>query len=107
MNPNSLTELTTIESLLAAADVPEDHRQSALWCLRQLPPLFHEFLRTYDSRQSDEILRLARALLLKLNGAAAGAVREQLVGLYERLGLGEFPVKAAPPAPARRTRKAC
>ena len=105
MDVDPLTELATIQSLVAAADLPEDIRQSALWCLRQLPKLYREFTRTYDSRFVDEILRLTRAALLKVAGTpTAEAVCAQLAVLHERLGMGEFNLKPLPP-PARRSRK--
>src|SRR5262245_47123507 len=104
MQVDPLTELTTIEGLLReAADIPEDARESALWCLRQLPAPYQAFARTYDARHAEEALRLVRAALQKLGrSSSAAAVREQLAGLHERLGLGDFQIEPAP-APARRS----
>jgi hypothetical protein len=102
MDMDPLTELATLRSVLEAADLPQDCRESALWCVGQLPELYRELARTYDSRHGDEILRLARGLMLKVGShPVAGAVRVQLLGLHERLGFGELDLK-----PPRRPRKA-
>jgi hypothetical protein len=102
MDAEPLTELATLRSLLEAADLPQDCRESALWCLGQLPELYRELARTYDSRHGDEILRLARALVLKVGGhPVAEGVREHLLSLHERLGFGALDLK-----PPRRPRKA-
>src|SRR5262245_20571752 len=99
-------ELTTIQGLLEGADLSPQSRQAALWCLQQLPGLYAEFSRTYDARYADEVLRLARAALQEITGSPVeGAVRVQLVGLHERLGLREYGL--GPPRPtARRSPKA-
>src|SRR5262245_11495311 len=104
MDVDPLPELTAMQGLVEATNLPEDAKQSALWCLRQLPKLYREFTRTYDSRFVDEILRLTRAALQKVGDSpAAEAVCGQLAGLHERLGLGEFNLKPLPP-PTRRPR---
>jgi hypothetical protein len=106
MDENPLPEIATIETLLQEADMPEDVRQTALWCIRQLPGLYRDLGRTYDSRHGDEILRLSRAACLKVTDpGVAEAVRAQLIGLHERLGFGTLDVKPRRP-PARRSRKA-
>jgi hypothetical protein len=106
MDENALPEITTIERLLEGAEMPADARQTALWCVRQLPGLYRDLARTYDSRHGDEILRLSKAASLKVPDASvAEAVREQLVGLHERLGFGALDLKPPRP-PARRSRKA-
>ena len=105
MEVTDLTEITAIQDLLASANLPEDSRQTALWCLRQLPDLYRELARTYDSRHGDEILRLTRAVFHKAAGSSVGdAVREQLIGLHERLGFGTLELRVPRP-PARRARK--
>ena len=106
MDELRLTEIATIETLLEGAEMPEDARQTALWCVKQLPGLYRDLARTYDSRHGDEILRLSRAASLKVTDPRlAEAVREQLVGLHERLGFGRLDLKPPRP-PARRSRKA-
>ncbi len=105
MEATDLTEITAIQNLLATADLSEDTRQTTLWCLRQLPDLYRELARTYDSRHGDEIQRLTRAIFQKVSVSPVGeAVREQLVGLHERLGFGALELKLPRP-PARRARK--
>jgi hypothetical protein len=106
MDENSLPEIAAIATLLQGADMPEDARQTALWCIQQLPGLYRDLGRTYDSRHGDEILRLSRAASLKVPDAGvAEAIREQLVGLHERLGFGKLDLKPRRP-PARRPRRA-
>jgi hypothetical protein len=106
MDDNPLPEIAAIETLLTEADLPQDARQTALWCVRQLPGLYRDLARTYDSRHGDEILRLSRAASLKVSDLrVAEAIRGQLVGLHERLGFGALDLKPRRP-PARRSRKA-
>ena len=106
MDENQLPEIATIETLLHGADMPAEVRQTALWCIQQLPGLYRDLGRTYDSRHGDEILRLSRAASLKVTDAGvAEAIRTQLVGLHERLGFGALDLKPRRP-PARRSRKA-
>src|SRR5215475_7031959 len=106
MDENQFTEIGAIETLLRGAAIPDDTRQTALWLIKQLPALYRNLARTYDSRHGDEILRLTRAATQKVaDPRLAEAVREQLVGLHERLGFGTLDLKP-PRAPARRSRKA-
>ncbi len=106
MDVDPLTELTTLQGLLEAANLPDDTRQAALWCVKQLPGPCREFSRDYDSRHGDEVLRLAKGAAQKVaDSSVAATVREQLAELLARLGLGV--VDLAPPRPpARRRRKA-
>jgi hypothetical protein len=106
MDADQLPELTTARDLLEAADMADDARQTALWCLRQLPEQYRELARTYDGRHLDEIVRLARVASQKVAGSpVADAVRVQLVRVHQRLGFGVLELKTAK-APARRPRKA-
>src|SRR4051812_3639067 len=106
MDAEPFLELATIENLLAAADVPQEERESALWCVRQLAPLYRDFARTYDGRFSDEVVWLARAALDKVSRSpVATAVREAFVALHERVGLDASRLRVPEPR-ARRPRKA-
>lgn len=106
MDADQLPELVTARGLLEAADMADDARQTALWCLRQLPEQYSELARTYDSRYLDEVLRLARVASQKVaDSPVADAVRVQLVRVHQRLGFGVLELKTAR-SPARRTRKA-
>jgi hypothetical protein len=106
-------ELTKLRGLVKRAKLVADTEHSVLWCLDQLPKLYAEFCRTYESRFVDAILRLAQGVLKKLAEASLGtAVRvgEALVallgGLHERLGLAPLALKLAAPGSGRKKKSA-
>ena len=112
MNVAGLAEITALRSLVQRANLAAEVKHSALWCLDQLPPLYDEFRRNYESRFADSILRLARAVLKRLSeegtgpgaGRVAGAVGTPPGGLHERLGLA--PLAPRPIVPSGRGRGA-
>src|SRR5206468_2851527 len=59
-------EFLEMESLVQAADLPEESRHTLVWCLGQLPALFSKLCQTYESRYGDEIIRLERGMLKRL-----------------------------------------
>ncbi len=95
MEPGRLVELVAMRTLLQKARLAEEARHTALWCLDQLPALYADFRRNYESRFGDGILRLVRAILKRLaevgTGEDAGLVARALVSklarLHVRLGL--------------------
>jgi hypothetical protein len=105
MEPGRLAELVALRTLLLKARLAEEARHTALWCLDQLPALYADFRRTYESRFGDTILRLAQAVLKRLaevgTGEDARRVAEVLVtklaGLHVRLGLPPLALKLAVP----------
>ena len=104
MDTDELPELGAARGLLEAADMPEDARQTALWCLRGLPEQYRELARTYDGRYLDEVVRLARVASQKVAGSpVAEAVRLQLVHLHQRLGFGVLGLKTASAGRSRKT----
>ncbi len=112
MEDSGLIELTTLRTVINKASLAEEARRTSLWCLDQLPPLYADFRRTYESRFGDSIFRLAQAILKRLaekgTGDDAGRVGAVLVAelgsLHERLGLPALGLKVvvvAAPARAR------
>ncbi|HKI30654.1 MAG TPA: hypothetical protein VKA46_02090 [Gemmataceae bacterium] len=109
MEPGGLPELVALRTLLQKACLAEEVRHGALWCLDQLPQLYADFCRNYESRFGDGILRLVRAILKRLaeggTGDDAGRVALALVarldGLHVRLGLPPLALKPAVPVVRR------
>ena len=100
-----MEELTAIGQAVQSADLSVPARDTALWCLEQLPRLCQEFQKTYESRYWDEILRREQGMMAELAGLdpeVTAGVLERLRTLHERLGLPQFAVK---PQPVVRTRK--
>ena len=49
-----------------AAAIPAASKQTALWCIGRLPPLYVNYRMTNESRYGDEITRLVQAVLKEL-----------------------------------------
>ena len=99
------TELTAIQHLVEAAGLPERQRQTIFWSLKQLPPLYHELMRTYESRYVDEILRLVTLIRAALanNGSLelAEVIATRITDMHSRRG---FPRLGLKPVTAPRTK---
>jgi hypothetical protein len=103
MQPDGLAELAALRTQVQSARLADDVKHASLWCLDQLPKLYEDFFRTYESRFADVILGLARAVLKRLaekgSGKDAGRVAEVLVaqlgGLHGRLGLAPLVLRPA------------
>jgi hypothetical protein len=104
-------ELDEIGNLVNAANIPEDDRRMAAWCLQKLPALCQAFRETYESRYADEITRLERGLVMRFadqQPATSAQTRELAISLttrfqslHEQLGLPEFQPAKQRTAPAR------
>ena len=105
-------EVAAVVGWVEATDLSADAKNSLMWCLNQLPALARDFGRTYESRYTDQVLRLEQGMLGKVaeeNAAGlAEALIERLRALHERLGLpGVDPkLRPAPPPLPRKKRKA-
>jgi hypothetical protein len=106
------TELATIQDLVEAAGIPDRPRQTIFSSLKQLPSLYQELMRTYESRYVDEILRLVTVIRQALtnNGAQelAQTIATRMTGMHSRRGfpsLGLKPAAAVPPKRPKRTAK--
>jgi hypothetical protein len=89
-------DLQAVRDVVDAADLPDEVRERAAWCLGRLPKLYRELAQTSEARFSDEIRRLVQALLVALSPAShrtAEAVTLRLAALHERLGLPNLDLK--------------
>jgi hypothetical protein len=104
------TELAAIQNLIEAAGIPDHPRQTILSCLKQLPPLYQELLRTYESRYVDEIVRLVTIIRKALanNGALelGEAIATRMTQMHSRRGFPSLGLKPAAPTPAKRSKRA-
>lgn len=102
-------ELDEIGNLVKAANIPEDDRRMAAWCLQKLPALCQAFRETYESRYADEITRLERGLVMRFSEQPAStssgprelatSLTTRFQSLHEQLGLPEFqPIKLRTPS---------
>ncbi len=100
-----LTELEAIPDLVRGARVPDAARQTAAWCLRQLPGHYRDFCRTCDCRHGDEIKRIVEGLLMALaeDAAAAESITGQIRAMHARLGIPA--IKLSSPRPARKKKR--
>ena len=99
------TELGAIQTLVEAAGIPDRPRQTILSSLKQLPPLYQEMMRTYESRYVDEILRLITLIRASLanNGCleVGEVIATRITAMHSRRG---FPRLGLKPAAAPRTK---
>ena len=103
METDGLAELAVLRTQVQSARLADDVKHAALWCVDQLPELYRDFFRTYESRFADAILGLARAVLKRLAGKGSGEDAQkvaevlvaQLGGLHERLGLAPLVLRPA------------
>ena len=105
--------LGALEDGIQATAIPGGCKQSAAWCIRQLPPLYTLFRQTNESRYGDELSRLFQCVLKELTkGETACPKAQQLVAsipgrlhlLHEQLGLPRLELKS--PGSSPRARKA-
>jgi len=110
------SHLKALEDAVQATAIPADRKQTALWCIKQLPALYSLSAQTGESRHDDEITRLVQGLMQQLTTAGATCPESQKLAadipegfrrLHRRLGLSFLSLKmpAAPPSP-RKARKA-
>ncbi|MBL8797541.1 MAG: hypothetical protein JNM56_26815 [Planctomycetia bacterium] len=59
-------QLTTMGDDVRAAAIPDDGKQTALWCIGQLPSLYAKYRLTNESRYGEEITRLVQGVLREL-----------------------------------------
>jgi hypothetical protein len=108
-------EVVEIMSLVKAATLPPDIRDTVVWCIGQLPALYDKFCQTYESRYAEEILRLEQGILEKLAEFCSSrpdtqpfgqAVLERLRLLNERYSLPGLVPKTPRAARVRSRKKA-
>jgi hypothetical protein len=105
-------DIAKIADLINTADISEEQKRAAVWCIKKLPDLYDQLCQTYESRYGDEIRRLEKGVFLQVRGIspdnsqAQGLVAKltaRLNRLHERLG---FPLLDPKPVSAPRSRKA-
>ncbi len=103
-------ELREIRELATGTDLPADVQKAVLWGLDQLPRLYTELNRTYESRHSDRIVGLVQGMVKTLTAAEAGpdakalapALVDRLRAMHDRHGIA-VALKALPaPKPSRK-----
>jgi hypothetical protein len=104
--------LKRLEDAVQATAIPEDAKQTALWCLKKLPTLYALSHQTNESRHDDEITRLVQVLIQQLTAGGncpqaqklAAGLPEGFRLLHERLGLSFLALKTPAP-PTRKPHK--
>src|SRR5262245_34326935 len=71
MDEDLKAHLKALEEAVQATGVPAGRKPAALWCIRQLPPVYALSRRTAESRHGDEITRLVQGLMQQLTTAGA------------------------------------
>ena len=101
--------LTALGNEVGAAAIPDDCKQTAAWCLGQLPSLYVQLRQTNESRYVEAITRLVQGILKALAASQRACPEAQLWAtripecfrlLHEEYGLRALhlkPVGAAPP----------
>jgi len=105
-------KLTVLGNEVRDAAIPDQCKQTTLWCLKQLPALYTKFGLTNESRYSEEITRLVQGLVVELNGKSgspeaqklATSIPDSLRLLHEEFGLPVIHLKA-PRVATTRSRK--
>jgi hypothetical protein len=106
-------QLTVIRNEVQASAIPDDCKQTALWCIGQLPTLYSQFCLTNESRYGDEISRLVQGVLRELAKSKDDpeaqkrtmSIPDRLQRLHEKFGIPRLTIKAAV-VPSPRSRKA-
>jgi hypothetical protein len=95
-------DLQAIRDLLRDAVLPAQVQQSVLSCFDEMPRLYDELNRTYESRFSERILSSVASMVRALDAADAGPNARQLAetmvrrlrAMHDRFGI---PVALKPP----------
>jgi hypothetical protein len=106
-------QLNIMRNQIQESAIPDDRKQTAHWCLGQLPALYSKFFLTNESRYGDEIVRLVRCVQTELvKGQAASderqrrpiSIPDRLQQFHEKFGLPSLPLKL-PGVSSRRSPK--
>lgn len=89
-------DFSVIRDIVNAAKLSGEVRHTVGWCLDRLPSSYRQLCATNESRHSDEVLHLVRAMLQALSTQpkqspdakkVAVALTAQLRAMHERLGI--------------------
>ena len=92
-------QLEALADEVQAAAIPNDGKQTVLWCLEPLPTLYVQFRQTCESRYGQEITRRVQAVFKELlqckpvcpeSQQLAASIANRLRLLHEQLGLPEL-----------------
>ena len=86
------TELTAIRDLVYSARLTEQEKQTANWCLGQLPRMYQDFGQTYDSGLRLKILGLQRGVV-GLVGKHVAGLQQHFDALNQVMGVEPDRVK--------------
>jgi hypothetical protein len=107
------SEFERIGKLVQASGVSDGEKEMAVWCLKKLPALCETFCQTYETRDVQEILRLERGMLVRLQDPShpspqardlAKVLSTRLRNLHEQLGLPQLEPSKLRPVAQRRSR---
>jgi hypothetical protein len=108
------SQLAVMTDEFRSAAIPDDCKQTVLWCLEQLPTLYTNFRKTNENRYGEEITRLVQAVVKELvQGKKSCPTAEQLAAdiperfrlLHEEWGLPGLALKAPRTPTPPRSRK--
>ena len=82
-------QLARLGNDVRRAAISDASKQTTLWCVSKLPPLYAKFCQTYESRYGDEITRLVQVALNDLANSKTASKETQKLGvkITERLRL--------------------
>lgn len=108
-------QLAMMTNEIREAAIPDDCKQTVLWCFGQLPTLYDQFSQDYESRFSEKITRFIQAMLKELVEVKKPCLKaEQLAAnipehfrlLHEQWGLPGLTLKAPRKPSTPHSRKA-
>lgn len=114
MDETLQAQLTELGNEVRAASIPDSCKQTAAWCLGQLPSLYVQFRQTSESRYGEAITHLVQGILKTLAASQRAHPEAQLLAahiterfrlLHEQYGLPVLHLKAVGASPSR-SRKA-
>ena len=101
-------QLAALRNEVVAAAIPKACKQTAAWCIEQLPALYAKFRQTCESRYGEEISRLVQWMLKELATGQntcpeaqklAARINDRLRLLHEEFGLPGLNLKSLRPSP--------
>jgi hypothetical protein len=107
-------ELRAIRELVTSADLPEEVQRTVLGGFDQLPGLYRELSRTYETRYSDRIVGVVGGMTRVLASDGAGSpeartlaegIVERLRAMHDRYGVAVVGLKPPPAAKSARKKK--
>jgi hypothetical protein len=99
MDSDLQTELAALQTLVEGAGIPDSPRQTIFSSLKQLPTLYQEMMKTYESRYVDKIVQLVTLIRQALgnNGALelGEIIANRFTAMHSRRGFPSLGLKPA------------